>query len=207
MMIKNAWKGLWVLVFLISLNSTVFAVEQDPRQFVMNNTNNVLGYIKEHQAEFKEDPAPLYAYIFEKVLPHFDFRKMTRSAVGKFWRKATTEEKDQLIVEFRQLLLRTYAVALLNFSGEKVEFPAIRLKADAKKVMIPTIIHKNGPKIPVNYRLYAKDGQWKVYDIVIDGISLVSNYRGTFRAQINKGGIAGLIKTLSNKNNKTKKSS
>lgn len=199
-MIGKVKTAIFVLCMLV--NGAVFAAEQNPQQLVRETTEHVLDHIEKHRAELLKDPDSIYGLINESILPHFDFRRMTQSTVGRHWRKATDDQKQRLMEEFQQLLIRTYAVALLHFSGERVEFLPVRLDPKATRVMIPTMVDNNGPKIPINYRLQLEDGGWKVYDLIIDGVSLVSNYRGSFRSVIGRQGIDGLIDSLASKNKK-----
>ena len=116
------------------------------------------------------------------MLPHIDFQRMSKWVLGKHWRRANIEQREQFVNEFRQLILRTYSTALLEFSEQKVNVLPVRAAADAREVTVRTEIQaQQGPVIPIAYDLYLdKNQQWKVYDLSIDGISLVSNYRSSF---------------------------
>jgi len=127
---------------------------------------------------------------------------MTRSAMGKYWRRASDEQKMVIEEQFRQMLVRTYGVALLNYSGQEIKYLPVKASSDDKRVTVQTRVSevKSGPEIPVDYRLVQNSNSWKVYDVVIDGMSLVSNYRSSFSGEIRRSGIDGLIKTLQNRN-------
>ena len=137
-----------------------------------------------------------------KVLPHFNFERMTRLAVGKSWRTATPEQKQALVAEFRTLLVRTYTKAFTSYRDQTVEVKPVKLAADATEVTIKTAIIKPGAQQPilVDYDMEKKPDGWKVYDLTVEGVSLVTSYRGTFADQVQQTGIDGLIKTLVEKN-------
>ena len=127
--------------------------------------------------------------------------RMSQAAMGRYWRDASPDQRERLASEFKELLVRTYATALLSYSGQAVEYLPVRLRAEAEDVLIPTrVAATGGPPIPVNYRLIRNSDEWKVYDVVIDGISLVTNYRSTFAAEVRRFGVDGLIKRLADRN-------
>jgi len=137
----------------------------------------------------------------KKVLPHFNFTRMTRLAVGGNWRQASPEQQKQLTNEFRTLLVQTYAATLTAYRDQKVEFRPLRIKPDDTDVLVKTqIIQPAGKPVPVDYRMEKTDAGWKVYDVVVADLSLVQNYRGTFNSEVQKGGIDGLISALADKN-------
>ena len=127
---------------------------------------------------------------------------MTKLAVGKFWRKADAAQKTELVVEFKTLLLNTYTGALTQYSGESIEFEPFRAEErDDRAVVRSTFSQSGGSDVPVIYKLRDKDG-WGIYDIEVISISLVTSYRSAFANEISNGGIAGLIETLKERNNK-----
>ena len=137
-----------------------------------------------------------------KVLPHFNFERMTRLAVGKAWRTATPEQKQVLVTEFRTLLVRTYTKAFTSYRDQTVEVKPIKIASDATEVTVKTAIVKPSAQQPilVDYDMEKKPDGWKVYDVTVEGVSLVTSYRGTFADQVQQIGIDGLIKTLVEKN-------
>ncbi|HXS51895.1 MAG TPA: ABC transporter substrate-binding protein [Usitatibacter sp.] len=138
----------------------------------------------------------------QKVLPHFDFTRMTRLAVGRNWSQATPEQREALTKEFRTLLVRTYSTSLSQYRNQKIEVKPLQASPGDEDVVVRTaVIQEGGPQIPIDYRMEkTKDGAWKVYDVVIDGASLVTTYRGSFNDQIQRAGIDGLVKTLQERN-------
>jgi len=205
-----------LLGVLVLLAMPAFA-QQDPQRVVMDTAETVLAEVSARKADLEADSSLIYPLVERTVVPHFDFESMARSAMGRFWRKATPQQQRRVVAEFRELLVRTYATALLGYSGQEIDYPPMHVADGAKSVMVPTNIKaEGGPPVPVNYRLKMRDGQWLVYDVVIDGISLVTNYRSTFARQIQVGaskekdrakrmgaGIDSLIQALSSKNDKS----
>lgn len=187
------------LTLLASLASAAIA---DPQQMVRETGDRVLAELTQRKAELEADPRLIYPMVERTVLPHFDFRSMSQSAMGRFWRDANEAQKDDITLQFRELLVRTYATALLGYSGQQIEYLPVNYRAGETKVMIPTrIAADNAPTIPINYRLRLDDANnWLIYDIVVDNVSLITNYRSQFATAIRRQGIDGLIDALANKN-------
>jgi phospholipid transport system substrate-binding protein len=136
-----------------------------------------------------------------KVLPHFSFPRMTQLAMGKNWRGANAEQQKRLTEEFRALLLRTYTTALTQYRNQVVEYKPVRMAAGDTDVVVQSQIRQNsGPPVAVDYTMEKTDAGWKVYNMKIEGISLVENYRNTFNTEVQKHGVDGLITTLAQKN-------
>ncbi len=201
MRISFILRGLFAALFLFS--ACAVAAIDDPQAVLRSTADRVLAELSERKAELEADPQKIYPLVQETILPHFDFRKMSQSALGRFWRNATDAQKEGVTIEFRQLLVRTYATALLGYTGQEIEYLPVNYKPGDTNVTIPTRIASDGaPPIPINYRLTLNDDKWLVYDVVIDGVSLVTNYRSQFAAEVRRGGIDGLISTLASKNRK-----
>ena len=196
-----------LLAGTIMLSSfAVAATIEDPQRIVRNTGDRVLAEVTERRAELEADPSLIYPLVEDTVVPHFDFRRMSQAALGRFWRKADEAQKQAVTDEFRLLLVRTYATALLGYSGQTIQYLPVQFRQGQKKVMVPTrVAAPDAPSIPVNYRLRLKDQEWKVYDVVIDGVSLITNYRSQFTAEVRRGGIDGLISSLANKNRRLDK--
>jgi phospholipid transport system substrate-binding protein len=137
-----------------------------------------------------------------KVLPNFNFTRMTRLAVGVPWRQATSAQQQSLTNEFRTLLVHTYTSAFTQYRDQVIEYRPLKLQSSDSEVVVRSVIKQtNGADpIDVNYSMEKTDQGWKVYDVAIAGVSLVQNYRSTFNAEIQKSGIDGLISTLAAKN-------
>lgn len=196
-------KGLFIVWLLLAAGGAQ-AVQPQPVELIRSTADHVLEQVRERKAELEKNSGGIYALVKGEVLPHFDFRIMSRGALGKHWRKATDKQKAELAQEFQELLVRTYATMLLNYADQEIEYLPFRGKPGDKRVTVSTRVHNGGaPPVPINYRLYRQDtGAWKIYDVVVNGVSLVSSYRGNFSAEVQKGGIDGLIGSLQTHNQK-----
>lgn len=175
---------------------------QDPLEVVRLTADRVLAEVTANKAALDADPSGIYRLVEHMVVPRFDFTTMSQTAMGRYWRRATDDQRARIINEFKELLVRTYAVALLGYSGQKIDYLPVRMRDGESEVMIPTRIDPGtgGPPIPIDYRMHRLDGVWMVYDVVIDGISLVSNYRSTFASAVRQRGVDGLIQQLADRN-------
>ena len=174
-----------------------------PDQLIRNTVDEVIGIVKQDKDIQAGDQKKINALVDAKVLPHFNFARMTQLAVGKYWRTATPEQKQALTTEFRNMLVHTYTKVFMVYRDQTVEVKPFRMAADDTEVTVKTTINKPGSQpIPVDYEMKIGDDGWKVFDISIEGVSMVMSYRGTFASQIQETGIDGLIKTLSDKNSK-----
>jgi phospholipid transport system substrate-binding protein len=174
----------------------------DPDVLIKETVREVLEIVRADKELRSGNQKKLLELVDAKVLPHFNFERMTRLAVGKAWRTATPEQKQVLVTEFRTLLVRTYTKAFTSYRDQTVEVKPIRIASDATEVTIKTAIIKPGAQQPilVDYDMEKKANGWKVYDLTVEGVSLVTSYRGTFADQVQQSGIDGLIKTLVEKN-------
>lgn len=201
MTISKAVRLQFVLCLCL-LSSLVYAAS-DPVEFLRKTADYVFAQVEAHRAELERDSSKVYQLVEERVVPHFDFYSMSRAALGRHWQKASEQQRQRLAREFQELLVRTYALALLNYTGKEIEYVPFRGDPDAQRIMVNTRIRLAGaPPVPINYRLLAKQDGWLIYDVIIDGISLVSNYRSSFNAEVAKGGVEGLITTLAERNRK-----
>lgn len=175
-----------------------------PDALIKNTVDDVIAIIKQDKDIQAGDQKKIVSLVDAKVLPHFDFARMTQLAVGKYWRTATPEQKQALTTEFRDMLVRTYTKVFTVYRDQTVDMKPFRMEAADTEVTVKTVINKPGSQaIPVDYQMEKLAGGWKVFDISIEGVSMVMSYRGTFASQIQDGGIDGLIKTLSDKNIKS----
>lgn len=186
---------------LICAGSSVRAEMVEPDVLVRNTVQEVLEVVRQDKDIRAGNQKKILELVDAKVLPHFDFTRMTQLAVGKSWRTATPEQKQALITEFRNLLVRTYTKAFTVYRDQNVEVKPFKMPAGATEVTIKTVILKPGAQpVPVDYDLEKTATNWKVYDLSIEGVSLVTNYRSTFAEQVQQAGIDGLIKMLVDKN-------
>ncbi len=189
-------------VLLQCAASGVRADVPDPDVLIKNTVHDVLEIVRNDKDLRSGNQKKLLELVDAKVLPHFNFEHMTKLAVGKSWRTATDEQKKQLMSEFRILLVRTYTKAFTSYRDQTVEVKPLKLDPAANEVTVKTAIVKPGSQQPilVNYDMEKMPDGWKVYDLTVEGVSLVTSYRGTFADQIQQVGIDGLIKTLVDKN-------
>lgn len=193
--------ALWVGVLLACVSLGVQANMPEPEALIKSTVDEVLAIVKQDKDIQAGNKKKVNELVDAKVLPHFNFTHMTKLAVGKNWRIATPEQKKVLEIEFRNLLVRTYTTAFTTYQDQEVEVKPLKMANDAVEVTVKTsILNKGKPPLPVNYDMEKTASGWKVFDLSIEGVSLVTNYRGTFAEQIQKSGIDGLIKTLAEKN-------
>jgi phospholipid transport system substrate-binding protein len=191
-----------ILAVFLALAFPVAAfAEEAPDALVKRVAEELVAIIKADKDLQSGNTAKVVELADQKVLPHFDFERMTRLAVGRNWAQASDAQKQALIKEFRTLLVRTYSISLSQYRDQTIEVKPARVGPQDKEATVRTaVIQKGGPPIPIDYSMEKADSGWKVYDVIIDGASLVTTYRGTFNDQIQKGGIDGLIKTLQERN-------
>jgi phospholipid transport system substrate-binding protein len=191
-----------ILVFFIAALLPAIALAQEaPDALVKRVTDEVLAIIKADKDLQSGNSRKVVELADAKVLPHFDFTRMTRLAVGRNWAQASDAQKEQLVKEFRTMLVRTYSTSLTAYRNQTIEVKPVKMAAGDKEVTVRTaVIQQGGPPIPIDYAMEKADSGWKVYDVVIDGASLVTTYRGSFNEQVQRGGIDGLLKTLSERN-------
>ncbi len=178
----------------------VHAAESAPDALVKSTVNDVLTVLKQNK-----DKRTLLDLAEQKVLPNFDFAEMTRLAVGRAWRDASDAQKKALENAFRTLLVNTYTAALTQAakSDQTVEVKPVRVQPDQKDVVVKTLVKEPGRSpIPIDYSMRRTASGWKVYDVVVENLSLVTNYRGSFSSEVARDGIDGLIKALEEKNRK-----
>ena len=187
---------------LIAVALPVAALAQEaPDQLVRRTTDEVLAIIKSDKDLQAGNSRKVVELAEQKVLPHFDFARMTRLAVGRNWNQASDAQKEALTKEFRTMLVRTYSTSLTQYRDQKIDVKPVKMAAGDKETTVRTaVIQQGGPPIPIDYAMEKSDSGWKVYDVIIDGASLVTTYRGSFNDQIQKAGIDGLIKTLQDRN-------
>ena len=178
------------------------AAQEAPDALVKRVTDEVLAIIKADKDLQSGNTRKIVELAEAKVLPNFDFARMTRLAVGRNWAQATDAQKEALTKEFRTMLVRTYSTSLTAYRNQTIEVKPLKTVGQDKDVTVRTaVLQQGGPSIPIDYAMEkAADGSWKVYDVIIDGASLVTTYRGSFNDQIAKGGIDGLVKTLAERN-------
>lgn len=189
-------------MLLLALNPFARAAEGDPDELIKKTANELLTIIKQDKEIQAGNKKRIKEIIEAKVLPHFDFTRMTRLAVGRFWNQATPAQQQALVEEFKTLLVRTYSTSLTSYKDQKIDYKPLKMAAADTDVVVKTaILQPGGQPIPIDYSMIKTPTGWKAYDISVDGVSLVVNYRSTFAQEIQQGGMDQLIKTLQTKNN------
>ena len=189
------------LAMFIACVPLLAAAQEAPDVLLKRVTDELLAIIKVDKDLQSGNTRKVVELAEQKVLPHFDFSRMTRLAVGRNWAQASDAQKEALTKEFRTLLVRTYSASLSAYRNQTIEVKPAKMNAQDKDVVVRTaVLQPGGPPIPIDYAMEKGDSGWKVYDVVIDGVSLVTTYRGSFNDQIQKGGIDGLVKTLAERN-------
>ena len=209
-MLKYFFKGQWLILLTILpfflMPSVVLAEVPVPQTLIKTSSDRMQKALKENKATIEKNPSFVYGLVDKILLPNFDFSKMSKLVLGKNWRKASTAQRERFIGEFRLLLVRTYSIAMLEFTDGDIVFLPFRGDLAKKKVKVKMeIARPNGPTIPMALSMYLnKQKKWMVYDVKIDGISLVTNYRSTFATEIRNDGMDKLIENLSTRNQKVK---
>jgi phospholipid transport system substrate-binding protein len=193
-------KKLIAVVFAVLLVSPVLAQEA-PDVLVKRVTEEVLEIVRKDRDIQNGSTQKAVELVDQKVLPHFDFRHMTALAVGKDWKKASPGQQQQLTAEFKTLLVRTYSNALTSYKNQKIVYKPFKMNPGDSEVLVRTEVVQAGSKpVQIDYNLEKADAGWKVYDVVVAGISLVTNYRDQFAQEVRSGGIDGLIAAIATKN-------
>jgi phospholipid transport system substrate-binding protein len=190
----------FVLAWLLAIPSAQ-AQEVRPDVLLKTMSDEVIAELRKDKAIQAGDSAKIAALVESKIVPHFDFRRITQIAVGASWRRATSEQQERLTQEFKTLLVRTYSGALASYRDQTIEFRPLRARPDDTEVTVRSQIRQSGAEpIAIEYDLAKTGEQWKVFDVRINGISLVATYRTAFAEEVSNRGVDGLINLLSRKN-------
>lgn len=190
-----------LLLLLFVAAAPAFAQEAGPDVLVKKVTDEVLTVVRQDKDIQSGHTKKAVDLVETKVLPHFNFQHMTALAVGRDWSKATPEQKKRLADEFKTLLVRTYSNSLTSYKNQTVVYKPTKLQGNEMDVIVKTEIQQPGNKpVQLDYALEKQGDAWKVYDVIVAGISLVTNYRDTFAQEIRANGVEGLVLMLANKN-------
>jgi phospholipid transport system substrate-binding protein len=194
---------LFVVTFPLAATSEKLA---EPKQVIQEISKQLLDILQKEPARLKRDPAYIYQLVSEVLVPHVDFARVSSLVLGKRWRQATPEQKNEFSHQFQRLLVRTYFMAIREFGDWEIRYKSVRKNKTGDKVQILTqILRSGGEPVDVTYRMQLKSGSWMVYDIKIEGISLVTNYRSSFAKQLRQTGLDGLINRITAMNDKREK--
>jgi len=191
------------LCFLLALLPALAQAQTTaPDVLVKTITDEVTAMIKKDKDIQAGDTKKAAELIESKIVPHFNFTRMARLAMGRNWRSATPEQQKELASEFKTLLVRTYSTALTNYREQRIDYKPLRAKADDNEVTVKSDVKQSGSSQPVtiDYEMEKTDNGWKIYDVKVGGVSLVTTYRDTFASEVRDHGIDGLIKSLAAKN-------
>ena len=192
-----------LFLFCCIFTGSTLAVAQSPDEVVKATADGVIQRIETERSALEANPEKVYDLVNELVVPNFDFISMSKWVLGKNWKTANDAQRTEFIEQFKTLLVRTYARALLEYSGQEIKYFPAEQKPDSNLAVVKTVLTSSGAQpFPVAYRMHQKNEQWKVVDVAVDGVSLVSTYRGSFATQIKKNGFDALINELADKNAK-----
>lgn len=193
-------KKLFALLLALLLAGPLLA-QETPDALVQQVSEEVVEIIRKDKDIQNGSTQKVLELVDRKVLPHFNFQHMTALALGKDWKKASPQQQQQLTQEFKTLLVRTYSNALIGYKNQKIVYKPFKMNAGETDVLVRTEVIQPGSKpVQLDYSLEKLDGGWKVYDVVVAGISLVTNYRDQFAQEVRNGGIDALIASLVAKN-------
>jgi phospholipid transport system substrate-binding protein len=173
-----------------------------PVDVVRHTTSEVVTRVKNEKDALRADPGKMYALVSEMIFPHFDFEIMSQFVLGEQWKTADAAKRQAFVEQFRKLLVRTYAAALLEYSDQEINYPdpGPQPKNSKTALVKQDITQPGSGLLPVAYRLHSKTGAWLVFDVSVDGVSLVKTYRSSFTSILKEGGLDKLIESLAVKN-------
>jgi len=193
------------VAFIIVNATSAYAVgsTDDPQALVKVTTEKMFAKLKAEKQKLDKNPALVYGLVSDIVLPHFDFISMSKWVLGKNWRSASRAQKIGFIKAFRELMVRTYSVALLEYTDSKITYKPLRDDVSKGNVTVKTQVETGkGEPVAINYSLHKKKKGWKVYDVSVEGVSLIANYRTTFASEVKQKGLDALIARLQKHNKK-----
>lgn len=193
------------LVPALTLTSPAQAIDK-PEDVILGTVDSVIARINAERERLDAQPETVYDLINDLIIPVFDFNNMSRWILGKYWKQATEEQRAVFTSEFKALLVRTYAKAVLGFTNERVNYLETLTGSKPNIVMVKTEIVSDGGVTPVNYTMHISDGSWKVVNVAFEGISLVETYRKSFASEIRNNGLETLLQKLVDKNEKLEQS-
>ena len=194
---KNLKWFLLILCFMIGVAKAVAS----PDDVVKVTADGVISHIENNRSVLEKNPGKIYEMVDQLIIPRFDFISMSKWVLGKHWKQASEAQRSEFITQFKALLVRTYARALLEYSGQEIKyFPSEQNPKSNIAVVKTELTSASNTHLPILYRMHQKNEEWKVVDVSVDGVSLVTTYRGSFATQIKKNGFDSLLNELSKKN-------
>ena len=195
----------WFLLILCFIFNGVKAISL-PSDVVKATAESVISHIEENRSVLEKNPEKIYDMVNQLIIPRFDFVSMSKWVLGKHWKQASEEQRSEFIIQFKELLVRTYARALLEYSGQEIKYFPVEQNPESNLAVVRTeLTSKSSAQLPILYRMHQKNEEWKGVDVSVDGVSLVTTYRGSFATQIKKNGVDSLLNELSKKNARLEK--
>lgn len=199
------------LLFSLAFVALGVRAEAPPHEVLRGASEEMLSVLHAHRDTLRTDPQALYGLVEKSLAPHVDFPLMSQLVLGRHWRTASASQRERFITEFRTLLVRFYVGALLDdprkldelldFSDTLIQFRPAEPEEDARKALVRAEVHLPSARVVlVSFNLRRKDDGWKVYDVTVEGVSLVTNYRSSFASEIRQGGLDALIERLAARN-------
>ena len=190
----------WFLLILYFTLTAAYAATS-PNEVVKETADGVINHIENNRPILEKNPEKIYEMVDELIIPRFDFISMSKWVLGKHWKQATEAQRYEFINQFKELLVRTYARALLEYSGQEIKYFPVEQNPKSNLAVVRTeLTSLSNAQLPILYRMHQKNEEWKVVDVSVDGVSLVTTYRGSFATQIKKNGFDSLLIELSKKN-------
>jgi len=199
---NRGWRCLMTLLWSFGCVAEAAVAAANPQDVVRETADRMLAVLDQRRPELERDSTIIFGLVEQIVLPKFDFERISQTVLARYWRRASAAQRSDFIKEFRDLLVRTYSRALLSYSGQPITYLPVRYSADGQQATVATQVSQaaGGPALTIGYRLRQEGDRWRVIDVVIDGVSLVSSYRNSFSTQINREGLDRLIQTLQEHN-------
>ncbi len=201
---KNCFTIIGLIVFAFTLNISSASATEGPQDLVKHTTEEMFNALKADRDKLNKNPQLIYDLVSKIVLPHFDFISMSKWVLGKYWNTSSRAQKIGFIKAYRELMIRTYSIALLEYADSEFLYKPLRDDVSKGDVTVKSQVKTSkGEMVSVNYRLHKKKKGWKVYDIAVEGVSLIANNKTSFATEIKSKGLDALIARLQ-KHNKGK---
>lgn len=206
-LIRNRWvcSGLAALLLAGNAAAAEAVADQGPKRLIEQTTGEFLKAVDNNRDAIRDDPDFAHRLVDEIVTPHIDVDATGRFMLGKHWRRGTPEQRDRFLFELRKMLVRSYANALAEYkAGDQINFISERVNQDGTLAVVRVKIPRprNSQLVDVSYRLHKSNGEWKVFDVTIEGVSMVTTYRSTFRSKLDRQGLESVIEELAALNNR-----
>ncbi len=198
--VRGLFRQCWLLVLAVVLSGPALAKDLSPLELVKATVNDVVADMNANQGVYATDQVKLRAMVLQRVAPHFNFDRMTQLAMASHWAKASPEQRKQISKEMLEMLVRTYANSMFKFRNHPLNLVDEKLVNERTAIVRMSVTTESGQTVSVMLRMEKRKGPWQVIDVVIDGVSMVITYRGTFAEEISKSGIDGLIKNIKSEN-------